>query len=184
MLLSWILVLTGALVLPLRALGTIEQKLVKLGESVVLKCTISLHHEIFWLKVNMKEKPKIVMVARLKNDGGLTEVLNHNSTHFEGCLVDKFFGLKIFSVLNSDLGSYYCGIVEGKRIEFENGVHIYEDIKDDCVYNYKEAFSTQPPVAEKENISYLVFAAVLSVGLLAMVLGIFIVHLFNRAYKK
>ncbi|XP_017317949.1 novel immune-type receptor 14 isoform X1 [Ictalurus punctatus] len=176
MLLSWILVLTGTLVLPLRALGTIEQKRVKLGESVVLKCSISLHHEIFWLRVNMKERPKVVLVARLKNDGGITEVLNHNSTHFEGCLVDKFFGLKIFSVLNSDLGSYYCGIVEGKRMEFEDGVHIY-DIRDECVCNNKEAFSIQPPVAEKINISYAVFAAVLSVGLLAMVLVVFIVHM-------
>lgn len=68
------------------------------------------------------------MVVRLKNDGSLTEVLNYNSTCFEACLVGKFFGLRIFSVLNNDLGSYYCGIVEGKRMEFEEGVHIYGNI--------------------------------------------------------
>lgn len=114
--------------LPLWALGPIERKQVKLGEPVLLKCNISLHHEIFWLRVNMKERPRLLMVVRLKNDGGLTEVLNYNTTHFESCLVDKFFGLRIFSVLDNDLGSYYCGIVEGKRMEFEEGVHIYGNV--------------------------------------------------------
>lgn len=126
-----------ALELPLRALGAIERKQVKLGQPVVLKCNISLHHEIFWLRVSMKERPRLLMVVRLKNDGSLTEVLNDNRTHFEACLVGKFFGLRIFNVLNNDLGSYYCGIVEGKRMEFEEGVHIYGNItlaKWHCLY--------------------------------------------------
>lgn len=76
----------------------------------------------------MKEKPRLLMVVRLKNDGGLTEVLNYNSDHYESCLVDKSFGLRIFNVLNNDLGSYYCGVVEGKRMQFEEGVQIYGNI--------------------------------------------------------
>lgn len=68
------------------------------------------------------------MVARLKNDGDLTEILNDDSTHYEGCLVDKFIGLRILNVLISDLGSYYCGIAEGKRMDFDDGVHIYGNI--------------------------------------------------------
>lgn len=117
-----------ALVLPLRAFGTLEQKIVKLGEPVLLKCNISLHHEIFWLRVNMKERPRLLMVVRLKNDGGITEVLNNNRTHYESCLVDKFFGLRILTVLTDDFGLYYCGIVEGKHMAFEEGVHIYGNI--------------------------------------------------------
>ncbi|MCI4376292.1 hypothetical protein PGIGA_G00186730 [Pangasianodon gigas] len=182
MLLSWVLTLTVALVLPLKALSTIERKWVKLGEPVVLKCNISLHHEIFWLRVSIMEKPRLLMVARLKNDGGLTEVLNYNSTHFEGCLVDKFFGLRIFSVLNNDLGSYYCGIVEGKHMEFEDGVHIYGDIRNESVSNCKEAFPPLPPVAGKGQLLYPMFAAALGVGLLVMVLVVFIVHMM--AYRK
>lgn len=117
-----------ALAFPLKASGSIEQKRVKLGDPVTLRCNISLHHEIFWLRVSMMEKPRIIMVSRLKNDGELTEVLNYDRTHYEGCLMDRFFGLRIFSVLISDLGSYYCGIVEGKRMEFEDGVHLHGNI--------------------------------------------------------
>ncbi|KAF7710326.1 hypothetical protein HF521_009198 [Silurus meridionalis] len=175
--LSWVLAITVALALPFKAMGAIERQEVQLGKPVILKCNISLHHEIFWLKVNNEEKPRIVLVARLKNNGGLTEVMNYNTTHYEGCMIDRFFGLKISSVLNSDLGSYYCGIVEGKRMEFEDGVHIYED-KDECVSSNKKA-STIHPTAETRSNSYRVFAAVLGVGLLVMVLVFFIVHMIT-----
>ncbi|KAM9477502.1 uncharacterized protein Hap1MRO34_010325 [Clarias gariepinus] len=179
MLLLWVLSFTAALVLPLRALGTIKQKQVKLGEKVILKCNISLHQEIFWLRVSRMEKPRLIMVARLKNDGGLTEVVNYNSTHYEGCLVDKFFGLRILTVLKNDLGSYYCGTVEGKHMEFEDGVHIYGNMVNESVSIYNEAFPFVPPVAEKRQNSYKIYAAVLGIGLLIMVLVVFIVHMIT-----
>ncbi|KAK2852522.1 hypothetical protein Q7C36_007723 [Tachysurus vachellii] len=164
MLLSWVLTLTVVLAFPLKASGSIEQKRVKLGDPVTLRCNISLHHEIFWLRVSMMERPRIIMVSRLKNDGELTEVLNYDRTHYEGCLMDRFFGLRIFSVLKSDLGSYYCGIVEGKRMEFEDGVHLH-------------AFSS--PVPDERQSSYPVFATILGVGLLMMVMVVFIVQMMT-----
>lgn len=115
----------AVLLLLLGASENVQIKEVHLGQAALLKCNVSLHHEVFWLKVNMKEMPKLLMVARLKNDGGLTEVHKYNDSNFEGCLVEKLFGLRIFRVLKSDLGSYFCGIFDNKRMEFADGVHIY-----------------------------------------------------------
>ncbi|KAG7333935.1 hypothetical protein KOW79_002342 [Hemibagrus wyckioides] len=179
MLLSWLLTLTVALALPLKGLGATEQKQVQLGKSVVLRCNISLHHEIFWLRVNRLERPRLLMVARLKNDGDFTEIWNYDSTHYEGCLVDKFIGLRILNVLINDLGSYYCGIAEGKRMEFEDGVHIYADMRDEKVTNYKEDIPIRPRVPEKRQSLYPVFASILGAGLLLMVLVVFIVQMIT-----
>ncbi|XP_017551977.1 uncharacterized protein LOC108426766 isoform X2 [Pygocentrus nattereri] len=175
------------LVLPLTALGAVEMKPVTLGETVVLKCNISLHHEIFWLRVSMEERPRLLMVTGLKSDGKLSEVWNYNSTQFTGCLVDKSFGLKISHVLKSDLASYYCGIADGKRMDFEDGVHIFakpthssREITAENISNYeKDAVLS---VAEKWLIPYPIFAAVLGFGQLGLVLAVAVVHVIS--WKK
>ncbi|KAL6487030.1 hypothetical protein MHYP_G00036560 [Metynnis hypsauchen] len=159
-------------------------KPVTLGETVVLKCNISLHHEIFWLRVSMVERPRLLMVTGLKSDGKLSEIWNYNSTHFKGCLFDKFFGLKISHVMKSDLASYYCGIADGKRMDFEDGVHIFakpnhlwREIRPENISNYeKDAVLS---VTEKSLIPYPIFAAVLGFGQLGLVLAVVVVHVIS-----
>ncbi|XP_072534325.1 uncharacterized protein [Salminus brasiliensis] len=175
--------------LPFKALEAVNMLQVELGGTITLKCNISLHHEVFWLRVSMEERPRLLMVAGLKSDGKISEVWNYDAAHYKGCLVDRFFGLQISHVLRSDFASYYCGILDGKRMEFEEGVHVYaKPAQPERVMNAENITGCEKDevlsVAEKDlgTIPYTIFAAVLGAGQLGMVLAVVVVHM--RTWKK
>ncbi|XP_007248725.3 uncharacterized protein LOC103038664 isoform X1 [Astyanax mexicanus] len=206
------LYLFTAVFLPFTALEAVEMLEVELGQAVTLKCNISLHHEIFWLKVSMEDKPRLLMVAGLKSDGIVSDVWNYDTSRYRGSLGldERFFGLKILHVLKSDLASYYCGTLDGKRMEFEEGVHIYAkpaqpktSTNTEKITSYEQGMPAQPEtklnttnitsnrndpvpsVAENGFNPYTIFAAVLGVGQLGMLLAVVVVHLIaGRPIRK
>uniref|UniRef100_A0A8B9RBI0 Ig-like domain-containing protein n=1 Tax=Astyanax mexicanus TaxID=7994 RepID=A0A8B9RBI0_ASTMX len=119
--LDWIsLTLGGGEVNPSNALKKME---VNLGQSQMLKCDMSYHHEINWIRMDDQAKPKTLMVMGLKNDGAMSVAWNFNDSHFEGCVVDRFIGLRIYQVSESDLATYFCAASHNKRMEFGEGIH-------------------------------------------------------------
>ncbi|XP_015461144.2 uncharacterized protein LOC103038664 isoform X2 [Astyanax mexicanus] len=186
------LYLFTAVFLPFTALEAVEMLEVELGQAVTLKCNISLHHEIFWLKVSMEDKPRLLMVAGLKSDGIVSDVWNYDTSRYRGSLGldERFFGLKILHVLKSDLASYYCGTLDGKRMEFEEGVHIYAKPAQPKTSTNTEKITSYeqdpvPSVAENGFNPYTIFAAVLGVGQLGMLLAVVVVHLIaGRPIRK
>ncbi|KAI4905848.1 hypothetical protein NFI96_021758, partial [Prochilodus magdalenae] len=112
------------LVLPLMSLKALKETTVRLGDGVTLKCDMSYHHEINWLKMDEDAQPKSVMVMGLKNDGALSVAWNSNETHYEGCVVERLIGLRIFNVSDSDLGMYFCAALSGKVMVFAEGIRL------------------------------------------------------------
>ncbi|KAL7855571.1 hypothetical protein AOLI_G00191750 [Acnodon oligacanthus] len=173
MLFAWIAVLILSSVKSLKAL---QEKTVTLGEPVTLKCDMSYHHEIYWVKLGADYQPKTVMVMGLKNDGALSVAWNSNETHYEGCVVERLIGLKISKVSERDLAMYFCAASIGKPMEFGEGVRL-------------QTKETQAPSKQDSETSsgsrgpfntHIIIAGALSCGLLLMVVTIVAVHVMTN----
>ncbi|KAK1792839.1 hypothetical protein P4O66_012748 [Electrophorus voltai] len=178
MLLSLWFVFIVILVFPLKSLKALKMAEAKLGHSITLMCGMSYHHEINWLRMGLDLKPKTLMVMGLKNDGDLSVSWNSNESHFEGCVQNRFIGLKILKVLHSDLVTYFCAASNGKRMEFGEGICLYTNHSEPTSHNTPQA----TPVTPKGGLTqtHLIIALMLCVGLLLMVLTIIAVHMKAR----
>ncbi|KTG36273.1 hypothetical protein cypCar_00042594 [Cyprinus carpio] len=159
--------ITILLVSPLKHLEAVELKEVKLGETVALMCNLSVYFEIHWLKIS-EGRLMALMVTSLKHTGQLSVVWNYDKTHFEGFMEMQTTGLRILHVSTSDLATYYCATSYQKRLDFDKGVQLYTN---------QQGLSA---CLDGPSLHYQVFAAVLSFGLLGMLLAVFVVHMKTR----
>ncbi|XP_026116593.1 uncharacterized protein LOC113095174 [Carassius auratus] len=197
--------LTVLLVLPLKRLEAVELKEVRLGETVALMCNLSLYSETHWLRMS-EGRLMALMVTSLKNTGELSVVWNYNETHFEGFMEKQMTGLKILHISTCDLATYYCSTSYQKRLDFDKGVQLYSkcDISFLILYIYicvcvcvcvcalffipkyiSLLFESNinkwlSACLNGPSLHYQVFAAVLSFGLLGMLLAVSVVHMKTR----
>ncbi|KAG9259634.1 hypothetical protein AMEX_G27141 [Astyanax mexicanus] len=161
------------LVLSLKPSNALKKMEVNLGQSQMLKCDMSYHHEINWIRMDDQAKPKTLMVMGLKNDGAMSVAWNFNDSHFEGCVVDRFIGLRIYQVSESDLATYFCAASHNKRMEFGEGIRLQTQEKLTQHGQDEGLFSSS---GEKFH-SHVIIAVALSCGMLLMVVTLIGVHI-------
>ncbi|KAI4905847.1 hypothetical protein NFI96_021757 [Prochilodus magdalenae] len=132
---------------------------------------MSYHHDIYWVKIGEDVQPKMLMVMGLKNDGALSVAWNANVTHYEGCVVDRLIGLRIFNVSSSDLGMYFCTASSKKRMEFGEGIRLHSN---------SEMASSSDGLFQ----TYLIIASALSCGMILMVVTIITVFVKTNREKR
>lgn len=162
-------------------MGAVEMKEVKLGDVVTIMCNNSFYNEIHWLKISVEGQPIPLMVTNLKHNGELSVVWNLEPTHFEGIKDSRIIGLRIFNVSTNDLATYYCVTVNGKRMNFDEGLKLYtiQGNEEEQSFNLVQGKSF---VGHSPH--YQVFAAVLSFGLLGMLVAVSVVHMKARTKNK
>ncbi|KAI4885669.1 hypothetical protein NFI96_026596, partial [Prochilodus magdalenae] len=152
---------------------------VKLGQNATVPCEMSYHQKIYWLRMGPEAQPKQLMVISLKNDGELTILHPSNDSKIHGCVLERFIGLRILRVAESDLGTYFCATYD-QHMKFGEGVEIYttqqssEERVQNLTHNCGQAHSTfeEPDTSQ----AHMIIAVAMSIGLLIMVLTISFVH--------
>uniref|UniRef100_A0A3B4DMD8 Immunoglobulin V-set domain-containing protein n=1 Tax=Pygocentrus nattereri TaxID=42514 RepID=A0A3B4DMD8_PYGNA len=185
MLLSPALFFTAVnLVLTFKSSGALKKKEVRLGENVTVACEMSYHQKIYWLRMSPEAQLKQLMVISLKNDGEVTILQHSNDSNLKGCVLERFIGLRVLSVAEADLGTYFCATYDD-HMEFGEGEELYatrgrseqqDQHHTDCnqACNAVETQDTRDTLDAFQ--AHMIIAVVMSISLLIMVLTISVVH--------
>ncbi|KAL7836241.1 hypothetical protein AOLI_G00275250 [Acnodon oligacanthus] len=185
MLLSPALFFTAVnLVLTFKSSGALKKKEVRLGENVTVACEMSYHQKIYWLRMGPEAQPKQLMVISLKNDGEVTILQRSNDSNLEGYILERFIGLRVLSVTEADLGTYFCATYDD-HMEFGEGLELYatrgrSEQQDQHHTNCSQACHTVETQGMRDTWdsfqAHTIIAVAMSIGLLIMVLTVSIIH--------
>ncbi|XP_061102491.1 uncharacterized protein LOC133131245 [Conger conger] len=174
---------------------------VRLGDTVLLGCSISYNRETTWVRQFTDQVPTVVLISGPNNHGG--EVVSRNPLSEKFTAVanteDKTNQLQITNVTDADLALYYCfGTILGMQ-KFGKGTRLYRVF--DKGYNdtgheaepqekdHDTGHEAEPQ--EKDHAVgvipffrslsfYTVYAALLGLGQLGLICAVFTVHLRSR----
>uniref|UniRef100_A0A8C9RNA7 Ig-like domain-containing protein n=1 Tax=Scleropages formosus TaxID=113540 RepID=A0A8C9RNA7_SCLFO len=77
------------------------------GDTVSLRCNISYHVEITWIKQPTDESPALLLTAHIGNDGKLF-IKKQLSPRFTAQVSERSIMLTVGNVTAADCGLYYC----------------------------------------------------------------------------
>ena len=109
----------------LRQLEAFERKWVCLGDTVDIKCSISFHHDITWLKLNNEQPPIVMMVTSLISDGEMAVIYRDKDLWTEASVKGRAVTLTIKNISVDYLGLYYCTRTKDKVLTFVTGVLVH-----------------------------------------------------------
>ncbi|KAJ8271716.1 hypothetical protein COCON_G00105750 [Conger conger] len=174
--------------LMMESLETVLQKAVDLGDAVELRCIISYHYEITWMRQGPNEVPTILLVAKLE-DAGKVGYVYQRSKHFIGVSSNRSISLMIKGITKADYALYYCAGKDTKILNFGNGTQLLDPgsgmqvthpVTKDYVGSEK---APDDHSGWASPLFYQLYAALQGLGLLGMISALAAVHLKSRKQR-
>ncbi|KAJ8410958.1 hypothetical protein AAFF_G00179930 [Aldrovandia affinis] len=160
----------------------VDRREVRLGDDVMLSCTISCYVDVTWMRHNPGQTPTVVLVTKLGSEGNIVYYHQHDQ-RFTGVCSNRSIALKIENITDSDFALYFCAGNEGRVLHFGNGTQLLEltehgpgtqpVIKDNVD---GETAPTPSSVSGAPHVCP-VYATLLGCALLGMICAVVAVHL-------